>query len=62
MSWNPFCNTPAQNRWLKLRRVFHMKPNSALEGTLFQVSPQNLLAGQCQELRMNNKKNTSAMR
>jgi hypothetical protein len=39
-----------------------MKPNAALEGTLFQVSPQNLLARKREELRMKNEENTCAMR
>lgn len=61
MRWNPFCNTPTQNCGLELCRVFHMKPNSALEGSLLQVSPQNLLARKREELGMKNEKNTCAM-
>ena len=62
MRLNSFCYTPAQNRGLELRRVFHMKPNSALERPLFQVSPQNLLARKCEELGVKNEKNAGAMR
>ena len=62
MRLNSFCYTSAQNRGLKLRRVFYMKPNSALERPLFQVSPQNLLARKCQELGVENQENAGAMR
>jgi len=62
MGWNPFCNTPTQNRGLELCRVFYMKPNSALERPLFQVSPQNLLARKCEELGVENEENAGAMR
>ena len=62
MGWNPFCNTPTQNRRLELCRVFHMKPDTALEGTLLQVSPQNLLARKSQELGVENEENAGAMR
>ena len=62
MGWNPFCNTPTQNRGLELCRVFYVKPDTALEGTLLQVSPQNLLARKSQELGVENEENAGAMR
>jgi hypothetical protein len=61
MRLNSFCYTPAQNSGLELSRVFHMKPNSALEGPLLQVSPQNLLARKREELGMKNEENPGAM-
>jgi hypothetical protein len=39
-----------------------MKPDTALEGTLLQVSPQNLLARKSQELGVENEENAGAMR
>ena len=62
MGWNPFCNTPTQNRRLELRRVFYVKPDTALERTLLQVSPQDLLARKCEELGVKNEENAGAMR